>query len=475
MREFRKTWLVIVLVWAASVCRAQPLTEVRFRIDDNPVPVSQYALSGDILDGNFAVDLTGIAAGTHWLYVEVGAAGQWSLYAKKLIAVEGDIDMALLTQAEYYFDTDPGEGNGYAILLPSDSAVDEQLIITIPPDLSRGVHTLCTRVSDAGGQWSQVVRRKIIIEGATGMVSITGAEYFFDSDPGVGEGYALAIPASSSIDQDLEIPIPGDLSLGTHTMYIRMHDGGTQYAHYVHFPVEICESYPPVAAFDVQPYQGNLYYTFTNQSSLAQESQWSIDGSLVGTDSVFVQLFDAIGNYEVCLEAQNACGVDTQCDTISVLGITDVFGSTGSNAGYCTVHIRGAFVEGAVASLTSDDFPTFVADTTIFVGSDELLAVFNLIGASPGLRDVQVSQDLETYVLPGAFEITTAVIEPIDLTILGRARALAGSTQTFRVDAQNQGNTDAFAVPLLFRNIPQGAVYDITGAVNEMDITQEDY
>jgi len=53
--------------------------------------------------------------------------------------------------------------------------------------------------------------------------TITGGEYFFDNDPGFGSGFVLTITPGSSIDENFNIDISG-LSLGFHTLYIRLQD-----------------------------------------------------------------------------------------------------------------------------------------------------------------------------------------------------------------------------------------------------------
>ena len=136
---------------------------------------------------------------------------------------------ALITiaAAEYFFDTDPGQGRGTALSAedgafnsPSETVRVQGLSLT---GLSQGSHTLYLRFLDSLGRWSQPIGKDFIYICNR---LITAAEYFIDSDPGEGRGAALTIPGGSGTIVavgPVQVPIVG-LASGVHTLYVRFRE-----------------------------------------------------------------------------------------------------------------------------------------------------------------------------------------------------------------------------------------------------------
>ncbi len=65
-----------------------------------------------------------------------------------------------IVQMEYYFDNDPGFGNGTQVTFASDSIVD----VNFNADLSTiavGYHKLFIRIKDDDGKWSLVFKQDV--------------------------------------------------------------------------------------------------------------------------------------------------------------------------------------------------------------------------------------------------------------------------------------------------------------------------
>src|SRR6185295_12845276 len=94
----------------------------------------------------------------------------------------------VLNKAEYFFDNDPGVGNGIAITISSGASINANFSININA-LSADFHTLNFRVRDSNGKWSHFQTRTFLVlpapATATPSINVTKAEYFFDSDPGI--------------------------------------------------------------------------------------------------------------------------------------------------------------------------------------------------------------------------------------------------------------------------------------------------
>src|SRR5687768_5824453 len=99
-----------------------------------------------------------------------------------------------ITKAEYFFNTDPGIGNGTPVTIstPADTV---NFTANIPvAGLPAGFHWLGIRTQNAAGVWGFFDRRNFYITRTTvDMTGITGAEYFYDQDPGPGNGTAIAL------------------------------------------------------------------------------------------------------------------------------------------------------------------------------------------------------------------------------------------------------------------------------------------
>ena len=127
-----------------------------------------------------------------------------------------------VNKGEYFFDSDPGQGNGFnmTVTSASDSIVINQTISV--SSLSVGFHTLYVRTR-MSKRWSQTESRAFFITSAASAAAgpISQLEYFFDTDPGVGLGTKIAIsPAADSTVKTAIVPESG-MSAGFHTLYIR--------------------------------------------------------------------------------------------------------------------------------------------------------------------------------------------------------------------------------------------------------------
>ncbi|TVT38430.1 T9SS type A sorting domain-containing protein [Hymenobacter setariae] len=101
-------------------------------------------------------------------------------------------------RVEYYFDTDPGLGQGTAVALPATPATtltNLPFTVSLAP-LSAGFHTLFVRSRAGTNKWSQTYRQilyKEPVTSTTPVPALAGAEYFVDADPGYGAGKAVAM------------------------------------------------------------------------------------------------------------------------------------------------------------------------------------------------------------------------------------------------------------------------------------------
>jgi hypothetical protein len=135
-----------------------------------------------------------------------------------------------VSSAEYFFDTDPGVGNGISIAITAGPAVEINAEINLT-GLAAGTHILFVRARDSNGRWSLMEGRTFLIQESptTSIPTITAAEYFFDTDPGNGNGTSLSVTVGSTINLEPEINLTG-LPAGTHILFVRARDSNGRWS-----------------------------------------------------------------------------------------------------------------------------------------------------------------------------------------------------------------------------------------------------
>lgn len=94
-------------------------------------------------------------------------------------------------KAEYFIDTDPGISNGIPVAISSAADTLDFAALVADVALSPGFHLIGLRVLHSNGVWSMTTTRSFYVAVFTPpMPAVAAAEYFFDADPGVGNGMA---------------------------------------------------------------------------------------------------------------------------------------------------------------------------------------------------------------------------------------------------------------------------------------------
>lgn len=143
-------------------------------------------------------------------------------FLSSLIAAGQDV-----TRIEYYFDTDPGFGNG--MTMPIVAAPDLTQNFTVPLNtVSEGFHVLYVRAK-SNGLWSIPVSKPVFAQRQAQTTSITNIqhlEYFFDTDPGIGNGISIPLTAAPDLTRNFTVPLH-TVSEGFHILYVRAKSDGS--------------------------------------------------------------------------------------------------------------------------------------------------------------------------------------------------------------------------------------------------------
>ena len=137
------------------------------------------------------------------------------------------VDSGNIIAAEYFFDTDPGTGNGIPINIWAGDTVDYRFSAPIA-GLQEGYHSINIRIRDTRGIWGNIQWHKIFVDPPPlppppVQPPITQAEYFINTDPGVGNGINIPIMQGDSIDHNFYYNTNG-MSTGFYNLYIRTRD-----------------------------------------------------------------------------------------------------------------------------------------------------------------------------------------------------------------------------------------------------------
>lgn len=125
-----------------------------------------------------------------------------------------------LVRGEYYFDVDPGFGNGAPINFTQAAEVTLPLALDVSA-LPPGAHLLGVRMKDDSGHWGFTNRRFFMVRSMAPGGDIVRFEYFLDSDPGFGNGTAVNAGPAPEVNAVLVDVLTAGLPAGPHTLFMR--------------------------------------------------------------------------------------------------------------------------------------------------------------------------------------------------------------------------------------------------------------
>ena len=208
----------------------------------------------DSVESSFTFSTVGLNKGLHTIYYRFqDSLGKWSLFEGRNFIIQEDSypteKTARLNSFEYYIDNDAtGQGsyqrNTFTGVL--DSIESSWNLSSV--GLSEGNHTLYIRFSDSLGRWSLFEGRNFEIKNhptAKASSGIVAAEYYKDSDPGVGKGneiFKRTIPFDS-LSENYSISTL-NLTAGVDSIFVRVKDSAGVWSLPKYVRYEICANSP---------------------------------------------------------------------------------------------------------------------------------------------------------------------------------------------------------------------------------------
>ena len=149
---------------------------------------------------------------------------------------------ANLVEAEYFIDNDPGLGLATKLTLSPSTDVSSVNVVVNVTNLSKGVHRFYVRTRDASGKWSltnfSIFDNTVLTPYPTAPApapALSAAEYYFDTDPGFGNGTPITLPAATDVANfSFTVPL-SSLAQGNHTIYLRSRQNPWSMSAYAEF------------------------------------------------------------------------------------------------------------------------------------------------------------------------------------------------------------------------------------------------
>lgn len=164
---------------------------------------------------------SGLDAGMHLLGIRTTNGEAWSPLESKSIMVHR------FTGLEYYWDQDPGPGNGEILSMASTQTELNSNFNISTVGLNEGNHTLFVRSLLMDNKPGITQQKSVWVENP-----VVAAEYYWNHDPGVGNG--IPIPVNNSgTDIDIEASISTavlDTSLDIHYLIVRTLSAGESWS-----------------------------------------------------------------------------------------------------------------------------------------------------------------------------------------------------------------------------------------------------
>lgn len=384
------------------------------------IPITP-AINLDILEN---VPTTLLSEGFHLITVRAqDVNGIWGLSESKpfYVTLSSTSIQNNIVAMEYYFDTDPGHGNG--IPIPVTPAVNINVLENIPMgSLANGMHQIFIRAEDVNNVWGQVESKSFFVDESRLIINY---EYAIDVDPGISLAIQQPIvPPQVSIDEPLLIDT-NPLSIGPHNLIIRIEDSHLFWSKTSIVPFTVCTGATANFSSVAVECLGSPT-TFTDLSIdvlIGDTYSWDFDGDAVEDDNTVGSAsftFPTAGTFVATLTIDRA-----GCPSFMSMNV-DVVAPPTSIAGADV-----ALCEGGVANLTGiiGGSATSSVWTTTGAGSfddvNSLTAIY-----TPDVSEIGAGPITLTLTTDDPVGNCVAVSSSLNLTVDPLATASAGSDLT---------------------------------------------
>lgn len=223
------------------------IVEIEYFFDSDPGPNAGTTVSvspSNNVNHSFSVDASNLSYGGHFLLLRAkDSDGKWTRTVQQQVITSLDTFMSPYPPAnhdivalEYFIDDDPGQSMATEVPISTGLDVNKSFTVDFSAE-DYGAHFLHVRAQDINGKWTalhagQVIKdpSQVIDDYSGAAAVITKIEFFFNSDPGQGEGNDFSFAA----DVDVQI-IDGNsctfgLDSGSHVIQVRAQNAFGQWS-----------------------------------------------------------------------------------------------------------------------------------------------------------------------------------------------------------------------------------------------------
>lgn len=340
-----------------------------------------------------------------------------------------------LTAAEYFFNTDPGPGNGTPISITPGTTLDLNNINIPSTGLPIGWHTLCIRTRDANNVWGFYecrriyIREDVVIDPIVPPADITQLEFFYNTDNGPGTGTPISITSGLNIDV-VNTNLANALPLGWHTVHVRAQNsyGWGYYESRKIFVRDIPEPCctPPSPIVELE------WFVDADPGAGLSTTKKTISPSLTNIDLVDEPLdvgTQSLGAHKIFVRAKNAVGEWSMSETanftvIAPCSIITAPSATGVNR--CDPGPVTLTASGAAVGETYRWYETNTSLTPLFAGNP-----FVTPSLSSNTTYYVTAYNPTTFCESGRTPVTASIsgIEKPVLNVSGSLSVCEGTTQ----------------------------------------------
>ncbi len=220
--------LIVAIGFSLFPFAQQNITEIEYYFDTEPNVGNAISLSvttGNTISETYNFDISALDTGFHFIYFRAkNDQNVWGLYDKKVFYISEPFvgTNTTITNVEYYFDVEPNTGNATSLSLTSGNTINETYNFDISA-LDSGFHFVYFRVKNDQNIWGLYDKKVFYIsEPFVGTnTTITDAEYYFDTDPGIGNATNIGLPSPTNNQYSFNLTA-SNLSQGDHLLFIRV-------------------------------------------------------------------------------------------------------------------------------------------------------------------------------------------------------------------------------------------------------------
>lgn len=206
--------------------------QIEYFFDADPGPGNGVQIfERSAVDIDEAISTAALSPGIHRLFVRSrNDGGVWSLPRNLVFFIPYDappLETRTVAALEYFFDADPGPGNGIQIFARNTVLLDEVIVTSALP---AGIHRLYVRTRDDEGVWSLPRSQVFFIPYNTSLFeerTVAAVEYYFDADPGPGNGIQIYGRNAVELDQLIST---ATLPAGIHRIFVRALDSAGRWS-----------------------------------------------------------------------------------------------------------------------------------------------------------------------------------------------------------------------------------------------------